>query len=181
MTTTSKPYHWKNHREFWYNQLPSCFLKISLAQFTRYHNNINLPWPFLHLQATHNFLTQQQIMGFNGQGSNCTLCRMSFGKSCSFQHCVCCGGLTFIQIWRGTIRWVVFSTKIYLNLIICRSPHCSSLIDIQPSAPIQIISPSSCLHWVVHSAWNLWPCHRTIFHHTLYTPRPKECRSCLCG
>ena len=49
-----------------------------------------------------------------------------------------------------------FSTNIYLNLIICRSPHCSSSIDIQPSVPIQIISPSSCLHQVVHSTWNLY-------------------------
>ena len=45
------------------------FLKISLAQFTRYHNNTNLLQSFQCLQATCNFLTQQQIFGgtgFNG-------------------------------------------------------------------------------------------------------------------
>jgi hypothetical protein len=64
---------------------------------------------------------------------------------------------------------------------LCRPSRCSNPFNFQSPAPVRILSSSSRLHRVVHSAWEYGPHHRTSFGHTLYTPRPKERRDCVSG
>ena len=102
-------YHWKITEKFsTTNFLPDFlkFLQHNLPGTTRtptYHNCFDAYKQLIISLPSNRFLGERVLID---RVQIAPSVGSSFGKSRSFQHCIHCGGLTFIQVWRGIIRWV---------------------------------------------------------------------------